>query len=173
MRSHLASPRSFFCAVSLVIAAAFAVPASATTVEPLDVAALHARADVVVRAKITRAEPRFVGTRIFTFYSATVGQTFAGKPGPEVVIALPGGIIGALGQRVAGVPALDVGAEYVLFLGKADGPALDARAGRAIIGLWQGVFTVDGFAKRLIPHTHDGVAAPLPFEHVVPGRVLP
>jgi len=134
------SAASLLALTALLIAGA----ARATTVRPLSIDALHARADVVVRARIEAREARFVGQRIVTFHDARVEETYAGAPGERVVVGLLGGIVGAVGQRVAGTPELEPGREYVLFLGAPRG----FEGARTIIGLWQGVFAVEELSER-------------------------
>jgi len=122
------------------------------TVPPLSPTALAARADVVVEGVVTSARARWVGRRILTFYIVTPD----GVGAPSIVVAVPGGVVGALGQRVPGAPVLHAGQRYRLHLGPADGPA-DVDGGppsRGIIGFFRGVALLAD---------HDGVRVSIPF----------
>ena len=131
--------------------------------------------------RITSSDARWVGRRILTFYRAAVVETLAAAttaadPNPRAIdVALPGGIVGTLGQRVPGTPTFVIGREYVLFLGPADGPVDGTGPGaeptRGIVGFWQGAYEVGGnqSAPTLLPFTHDDTpAVPLPFDSVAP-----
>lgn len=135
-----------------VVALALAPHVVATTVEPLDDAALVERSDLIARVVVTSARAERVGRRVLTFYEVDVVEAWSTRDGTaptRTVVALPGGIVGGIGQVVPGTPTLQVGQQYVLCLGDDDGPS---RA-RGVVGLWQGAFAVvDG--ARLRPFTH-------------------
>lgn len=143
-------------------------PATATSVIPLDDAALHARADLIVEGTVVAAEAAWVGRRIVTFHRVNIvggigavgnsaeAQTVGGQ---TVVVAVPGGVVGDVGQVVFGAPRLAVGTRYRFFLGAPIGPHYRGSPTRGIVGIWQGVFVLDG--DSALPFDHRGVAAEL------------
>ncbi|HEY4220048.1 MAG TPA: hypothetical protein VGO62_01870 [Myxococcota bacterium] len=152
--------RAFVLAFALALPAALfgASRSGATTVPELDDAALIAQSDVVGELVIRSHVSAWVGRRILTFYEADVVDTWrspaSGAAPAHVVIALPGGVVDGIGQKVFGTPALVDGAHYVACLGKITAP----RDGRMIIGLWRGLWSVDD-AGRALPFVHDDVVA--------------
>jgi hypothetical protein len=149
-------------AVAFAAPAFVAAPAQATSVVPLDDAQLAAAASVIALVRVERQEVRSIGRRILTFSSVVVVDGLRGaRPGDELLVALPGGEVGGIGQRVAGAPTLRVDRTYLLFLGKDDGPS----GARGVVGLWQGAFQADG--PGLWRFGHDGV------EHTPTGPSLP
>lgn len=107
-----------------------------TTFVPMTLEERVAVADAVVEVTVESVSSSWEGGRLVTFYSATAHRWFSGEAGPEVLFALPGGVHGALGQKVAGSPGLEVGARYVLLLGPPTGPA----GARGVVMLGEGVF---------------------------------
>jgi hypothetical protein len=167
--SRLQSPRSGARAAAVAVLAVLAffaalafgtlgaAPARATTVEPVSPAALAARSDLIARVVVRSAAPAWVGRRILTFYELEVLEAWrsADDEAPaRVLLALPGGVVGALGQRVAGTPVLEEGARYVVCLGDDVGP----RGARGIIGLWQGIWR-EG-ESGLVAFDHAGPVPP-------------
>ena len=149
----------------VVVMSCFATAAAATTVPAWGVAELRARADLAGVVTLTEQHAAWVGTRILTFCTATVDESWLdhnAHPAHTVHFALPGGVVGDVGQRVPGTPSLVVGRHYVLFLGPNNGPrdAVTHEAARAIVGLCRGAFVVDG--ARATPFAHDDTAAPVP-----------
>jgi hypothetical protein len=149
----------------VVVMSSFATAAVATTVPPLTVHELSARADLAAVVTLTEQHAAWVGTRILTFCTATVDDTWLDRSAHAtrtVHFALPGGVVGDVGQRVPGTPSLVVGGHYLLFLGPDNGPPdpVTHNAARAIVGLWRGAFVVDG--ARAVPFSHDDTQAPVP-----------
>jgi hypothetical protein len=143
---------------------ALALVLAATTIPPLTPAQLVERSDVVAKVVVRAHRAEWIGQRILTFYDVDVVELWRGTPAltnaSHLEIALPGGVVGDLGQKVAGTPSLVDGASYVLCLGKASAP----HEGRAIIGLWQGAWSVaaDSSGGRVLGvFTHDGPRAPV------------
>jgi hypothetical protein len=139
------------------------VDAAAMTVPPMSDAELAARADLVVEGTVLDAEAKWVGRRIVTFYA--IGCDDGDGTQRTITVAVPGGVVGVLGQRVPGAPTLEKGRRYRLFLGSPVGPR--ARAGespaRGIVGFFRGVQRVDvvAGAKVMVPFGVDGA----PVEH--------
>lgn len=132
-------------------------PAHATTVEPLSLAELGARSDLVAEVVVRSRSSSWVGRRIITFYEVEVldGWRTQDREAPRTaLVALPGGIVDDVGQRVPGTPVFDVGARYVLCLGDDVGP----RGARGVIGLWQGAWLVD--QRGLVGFDHPGPRDP-------------
>jgi hypothetical protein len=149
-------------ALALILSLALSAPALSTTVLDLTADQLRARADVVVRARVVSEEARWVGPRIVTFHTVEVREVLAGvlsrdeRAAKRVVVGVPGGIVGTRGQSVAGAPDLEVGQEWVLYLGRGAGPG----GARGIVGIFQGAFRVvaDPAGVRLVPgSSHAGV----------------
>jgi hypothetical protein len=109
----------------------------ATTVPAYTLEQLQASADLVVDGEVTAAESRWVGQRIVTFVTVVSGTA---PRLSSVVVAVLGGEVGGLMQRVPGSPQLDVGRRYRLYLGKADGPEHGGVRARGVFGFFRGVF---------------------------------
>lgn len=138
------SGRRLRAAAALVVAlfAAPAPPAAATTVAPQEPEALAASSDLVAVVEIRSTSSAWVGRRILTFYEAEVVEVWRTRDAVaprRVLLALPGGVVGAIGQRVPGMPVLEVGRRYVACLGDDDGP----RGARGIMGFWQGLWRLE------------------------------
>lgn len=125
-----------------LVAAALLVarPAAATTIRLLPLDQLAADADLVLVGIPQSHDSYWQGTRIVTRYHVRVqsvwGQT--GPVGPFVDVIALGGIVGSIGQQVAGATRLELGRSYVLFL-----HADTDHGGYLTVGMRQGVFAVD------------------------------
>jgi hypothetical protein len=139
----------------------FACTALASSALQMDIPALtHAASDVVQgRVTATRTEWTADHRRLVTFVELDVLQTWKGRPPGRLTVVQPGGERDGLAQRVAGVAALDVGAELALFLER-QGPLW------RVVGLSQGVYRVerpaDGSAARAVPVTVEGLRLVVP-----------
>lgn len=129
MRTHLVA------AGGLV---ALATAGWATTLVALDVPGLTQVSDVVLRGRVTKVEPRWSGdrARIFTFAEVELLQPLKGDAQKTVQVTQPGGVIGDVGQHVAGVATFTPGEEVVLFLERR-GPYF------TVTGMVQGKFKVE------------------------------
>ncbi len=116
--------------------AGWAAGAWATQFAPRSVDERVALADAVVEVTVQAATAAWVDGRVVTFVSADVHRWFKGPGGDEVLVGVPGGVVGDLGQRVYGAPGLEVGARYVLLLG----PGLGPDGARGLVMLEEGVF---------------------------------
>jgi len=125
----------FRLAVVLVLTA---LPAFATTLLALDLAALTRSSDAIVVGKITKVEPRLSkdGSRITTHIMVDVTDVLKGDRATTVEIIQQGGIVGDIGQKVAGTVPLQAGEEIVGFLERR-GPRF------MFTGMAQGVFRVE------------------------------
>lgn len=137
-------------ALCLLAALALARPAAAALAVPASVEDLARASDAVVRGKVARVTARWTADqkRIFTFAEVETAAVWRGSAAARVSVAVPGGEVGGIGQRVDGAPRFGEGEEVVLFLGKAEAGHYRVR------GLAQGKFTVvAGQATPDLAHT--------------------
>ena len=71
-------------------------------------------ATAIVRARVTGSSADFSGSTIYTHYKLQVSEVWKGSGMAEVM--LPGGVANGYRQAFPGVPVLQTGSEYVLFL---------------------------------------------------------
>jgi hypothetical protein len=108
--------------------------AHATTVRWLNHGELARAADVVVVGRVAEGAAAWRGTRIVTTHRVRVEATWRGKAAAEIHVVTLGGVVGELGQHVAGEARLTEGERAVLYLVR------DAAGDYHPVGLWQGVF---------------------------------
>ncbi len=106
--------------------------ASATTLQQLSIEEMTENSTAIVRARVTSSSASFTGSTIYTHYKLDITETWKGAPATEVM--LPGGVTAGFRQSFPGVPQLQVGSEYVLFLWTS------AAGITHLVGLSQGVF---------------------------------
>ena len=130
--------------VWVVLVALLAAPAEAATyAAEVDLDALSAQAEAVVRGRVSRLESTAGGPGIVTEVTIRVEETLVGTPATEVRLVLPGGRLGSRTLTVPGTPQVAVGQEVVVFL--------DAEA--RLVGFGQGLLSVeDGVALRTSGH---------------------
>ena len=109
--------------------------ATAATLQELSMDQMTQSATAIVRARVTGSTASFTGSTIYTHYKLQILEIWKGSPGAEVM--LPGGVAGGLRQSFPGVPTLQTGAEYVLYLWKSSKTGITH-----IVGLSQGIFNV-------------------------------
>ncbi len=121
------------------LAALTALPAFATTLLAVDFNTLARSSDAIVVGKVSKVEPRMSkdGHRISTYITVEVADALKGAKADTVEIVQQGGIVGDIGQKVAGTVPLQAGDEIVGFLER-HGPARFMFTGMA-----QGVFRVE------------------------------
>lgn len=126
-----------FLSVALLLALA-ATALQATVALKLDLATLTEKSSLIVIGKVDSKEARWDAGRtgIWTHYELTVSETLKGMHEKSREVAIRGGVVGEVGQHVAGAGSLEVGTEYVLFLWKDD----DGRY--QLQGMAQGAFAV-------------------------------
>lgn len=129
---HVRSMSRFLGIVALVCSC---VAASAATLEQLSLAQLAQSATSVVRARVTSSSASFTGSTIYTHYKLQVSETWKGATPAELV--LPGGVAAGYRQSFPGVPTLETGAEYVLYLWQSPTTGMTH-----IVGWSQGIFNV-------------------------------
>lgn len=143
--------------------------ALATTLVKADLASLTRQSDAVVLGQVTRVESRFTSDRqrIVTDTEIAVSQAVKGEVQKTIVVMQPGGEVGDVGQKVAGVALFTPGEEVVVFL--------ERRGERYfVVGLGQGKYKVqrssDGKAAYAVPPSELGATLvdPVTREHVSP-----
>jgi hypothetical protein len=119
----------------LIVVLSFCCSATAATLQQLSMDQMAQSATAIVRARVTGSSASFTGSTIYTHYKLQISETWKGSPGAEVM--LPGGVASGLRQSFPGVPTLQTGAEYVLYLWKSSKTGITH-----IVGLSQGIFNV-------------------------------
>jgi hypothetical protein len=107
---------AFVCVVSVLVARI--APAHATLVEALDLETLVAEAEQVVLARVIGEHSHYDARgRIVTDVSLQVEESIKGEqaPGAALTVQRLGGVVGDIGERVAGEPSFVVGETVVLF----------------------------------------------------------
>ena len=156
----------------IVLALAVLAPlAAGATLERLSLERLTLSSTAIVSGRSTGSRVVRQGPLLYTVYSFEVEQTIKGEPGRRVSVSLPGGELDGMGQQFGGVPELETGREYLLFLWR--GPS-----GRVqITGLSQGLFEIvrpDGGPARVIRRPDaDVVIAPAPGPSAAAGAETP
>jgi hypothetical protein len=119
----------------LIVVLALCGTVAAATLQQLSLDQMSQSATVIVRARVTGSSASYTGSTIYTHYKLQTSETWKGAPAAEVM--LPGGVAGGYRQSFPGVPALQVGAEYVLFLWKSSKTGITH-----VVGLNQGILNV-------------------------------
>lgn len=109
--------------------------ALAATLQQLTLTQLAQSATAVVRVRVTSSSASFTGSTIYTHYKLQVSETWKGSAPAEVM--LPGGVASGYRQSYPGVPSLQIGNEYVLYLWKSPSTGITH-----IVGWSQGIFNV-------------------------------
>ncbi|MEZ4437151.1 MAG: hypothetical protein R3F65_32550 [bacterium] len=130
--------RTLVGALALALASpALITPSSAATVVRLDLPQLVEEADLILLATVEATESFRAGRRIMTRVTLKPGTVVKGSADARVVVVVPGGSIGGIGQRVPGAASFIAGEDVVAFLSAAgpDGP-------RSVVGMAQGKLRV-------------------------------
>lgn len=149
------TPPLFGALGAIALGACLALPARATSMPERTAAEVAAESELVVEATALSSRTAWVGGRIVTFTELRIERALRARDElvpAAVTVALPGGELDGIGQRVAGAPRLLVGGRYLLCLS-----AEVLGGARTVVGLWQGAWRVDG-AGALVPFTHQGPA---------------
>ena len=135
VREALRSDVALANAVAIVLTAP---TASATTMRLASLEELVQLSRVIVVARTDSSETLWRGTRIYTRYSVTVEESWMGAllPGQRLEVLTLGGVVGEIGQHVAGAARLPVGQRSVLYL------VADDQGAYHPVGMWQGVFGI-------------------------------
>lgn len=129
--------RRWLVGTSAIAACAWLGRARATVMEAMSLADLARASDRVVLARVGSARASWVSGRIVTDVDVQIETALRGPAAPTTIrVRLPGGIVGDVGQQLAGAPELRAGERYVLFLRNGD-PGV-----YFTVGLSQGVLPV-------------------------------
>jgi len=120
---------------ALIIALGAIGGASAATLQQLSLAQMTQSATAIVRARVTGSSASFSGKTIYTHYTLQVSETWKGVAPKEVM--LPGGMAGGYRQSFPGVPTLQAGSEYVLYVWTSPLTGVTH-----VVGFSQGIFNV-------------------------------
>ncbi len=118
-------------------------PTTGSVVEALDVDALGARADVVVRGTVAEVNPYLAGA-VRSEIVLQVAESWKGMAPDVVVVDQPGGRLPDVGTVVFGMPRFTAGEDVVVYLRWPEG------GDPSVLGLAQGKFDVgeDGTVGR-------------------------
>ncbi|MDP9054689.1 MAG: hypothetical protein M3N93_10380, partial [Acidobacteriota bacterium] len=86
-------------------------------------------------ARVAGSTSSYTGSTIYTHYKLRITETYKGVPAAEVM--LPGGVANGYRQSFPGVPTLQSGTEYVLFLWTSQSTGITH-----VVGLTQGILEV-------------------------------
>lgn len=129
-------------------------PGTAATLRQLSMDQMTQSATAIVRARVTGSSAAFTGSTIYTHYRLQVSELWKGAGATEVM--LPGGVAAGYRQSFPGVPALQVGSEYVLFLWTSSTTGITH-----LLGFGQGLFNVvaqnDGSIQASRPPVGEGM----------------
>ena len=127
---------------------------AAATLQQLSMDQMTQRATAIVRARVTGSSASFTGSTIYTHYKLQVSEVWKGAGATEVM--LPGGVAGGYRQSFPGVPGLQAGSEYVLFLWTSPSTGITH-----LEGFGQGLFNVvtqtDGSVQASRPPIGEGM----------------
>jgi hypothetical protein len=120
--------------VSLLAALFACCSLQGATLQQLSLDQMSQSATAIVRARVTGSSASFTGSTIYTHYKLQVTETWKGSPAFEVMI--PGGVASGYRQTFPGMPTLETGTEYVLFLWTS------SKGITHLVGLPQGLYNV-------------------------------
>ena len=120
----------------LLVVTAGIAPLTGATLQRLTLDDMIVKSTAIVRGTVTGSKASVNGPMIYTHYAIQVTERYKGGAQDGQDAAIPGGASNHLRQTFPGVPELQTGQEYVLFLWT--GPSGLTQ----IIGLTQGVFTL-------------------------------
>ncbi len=136
-----------------------ALPALAALARPVSVETLAREADAVVEGTVESRVSRWAddGRHIYTLVTLRASRVWRGSAPAQVVLRVPGGVVGDIGQHVDAAAEFSDGERVVVFLKREDG-------GRWLVhGMGQGKFSVtSGLARpslRDFTFTQESVAA--------------
>jgi hypothetical protein len=120
------------------------LPAGATSTMELNLSELAQKADAIVVGHAVSRESFWRDGRIMTRVLVNADEVWSGNvaAGDTVEVLTLGGAVDDVAQRVDGAPVLRVGERLALMVAK------DAMGAFHPMGLWQGVFRVNGDGKQ-------------------------
>jgi len=112
------------------------LPGRAATLERLTFDEMTSSATDIIYGQVLGSRVTVKNDSIYTHYSVQVQERWKGSRQLVMDVVLPGGEAGGMRQKFAGVPRLDTGAQYVMFLWTG------ASGTTQLLGLTQGLFAV-------------------------------
>lgn len=106
----------------------------AVTLQQLTIDQVARVSTEVIRGQVTASYTALEGRTVFTHFRVQVSERWKGSSKAASDVAIPGGVFNGVRQTFAGVPALEIGKKYVLFLWT--GP----RGPTQLVGMHQGLF---------------------------------
>ena len=132
-------------ALAVLVAALSAASASATTLVRMSLDQLAEASTEIIRGRVISQETRWnpSHTRIYTYTTFALDQTYKGNPPSSLVVQQPGGKIGNVQVFVAGTIQFHAQTGYVLFLERS--PADPSKF--LPVGMMQGAYRIYRDAK--------------------------
>src|SRR5512142_702760 len=108
-------------ALLCLLVLACAGSAMAAVAVPVSVEDLARGSDAVIRGRVAKQSSHWSSDhrRILTDVEVETSSVWRGSAPSRVTVVVPGGVVGDIGQRVDGAPALSDGEDVALFLEKA------------------------------------------------------
>jgi hypothetical protein len=129
-------PGICYRSLKTVVWLACGLPLFAVTLQQMTMDQVTQASTEIVYGSVTKSYTSMTGSTIFTHYQVRVTEQWKGPFNQTVDVAMPGGVLGGIRQTFPGVPALQVGSSYVLYLWTGStGPTQP-------VGLIQGIFAV-------------------------------
>jgi len=116
-----------------------AAPLSGVTMQQLSMDDLAVKSTAIVRGRVVDSYSVLTGPTVYTHYHVAVADTWKGGASGTVDVALPGGTVSGIRQTYPGVPQLNIGASYVLYLWTSSASGITMPTGFS-----QGIFAVSG-----------------------------
>jgi len=161
--------RCSFGILTLMTVSAFGSVAQATTIDALSLEELVREASVILVAEVDSSESLYDARgRIVTDHALRVHDVWRGDAPARPRVRVLGGVIGEVGMRVPGEPALRQGERYLLFLRRGADPTVWRP-----VGMGQGVMKIEaspggamvmpgGEGARLVQRDARGALRPAP-----------
>ncbi len=131
------STRAFSGAAGTAFAAAlFALPGLAAVLQQMSLEQMTAASTEIVQGTVTGSYVAMSGNTIFTHYAVQVSERLKGPNNPTTDVAIPGGSLKGLRQSFPGLPVLQTGQQYMLFLWQG------AKGPNQPVGMNQGILQV-------------------------------
>lgn len=100
---------------------------------------LAVKSTAIVRGRVVDSYSEMMGPTVYTHYHIAVTDTWKGPARGTVDVALPGGTSNRIRQTYPGVPQLNIGSDYVLYLWTSSASGMTMPTGFS-----QGIFAVSG-----------------------------
>lgn len=144
---RLLRPAAFALALGLALPLSLSIaerPAQASTVLALTVQDLVDRADAVVVGIPKSRTARWESGKIVTYTTVSIDSNVAGagKAGESFVVRTLGGVVGEIGQQVAGEATLPLDVPQVFFLRPMPAGTTAPAGTRTVVGMAQGALRV-------------------------------